>query len=141
MREYTILVSSDFKEYWDALISDSYNPTPESKAKLELFDAKNKAYLKEEQRKLQLQFIQEYDDTMYQFVSELMKSEYFLVGKSNPFHITWNLGSDDNDNYWTIRFYKGQFDYILEVCGGYGGTEILESNISKERVKELIFKN
>lgn len=140
MNSYQMLASLDFKEYYDAMVADTYNSTPETRAKLNDCYAKNEAYLKTEQEKIRQQFINELGYDMYQFVAELMKSKYFLVGKTNPFRLEWNLGSDDNDDYWSIKFQKGRFDYVLDICGGYGGTQILEKDISKNRVLELINK-
>jgi len=75
---------------------------------------------------------------LLEFVKSISK-EHFLVGQYKPYSFRWEVKADyDNDDYWVVRFRNGSFDYEKEVCGGYAGIEILEINISKERVLELL---
>jgi hypothetical protein len=136
-RKYTMLGSKDFMDLFSATIKHEYAPTEETKKELERLDAKNISDLNEWQSKAEKEFISEYSQDLFEFIKSISK-EYFLVGKSKPFGLSWNISSDENDNYFTVRFYKGKFDYVEDICGGYAGTEILEENISHERVLELL---
>lgn len=137
MNEYKMLVSLDFNNLFNALIKDQYFPTEETKKELDRLSAENTASLIKTQNKNKEKFVKEYGEGVFYFI-ETISDKYFLVGKSEPFYLSWNFRSDENDDYWSIRFYKGEFEYVMDICGGYGGTEVLEKNISTERVLELL---
>lgn len=139
MKEYQIMTGSRQHAMWNALIEDLAHPSDASKGKLKQISEDNQKYYKAEQEKEEIRFVSMYGADMLAFVKHITK-DFSLLGKSlSDYSLHWDVRTDtENDNYWTIRFYKGRFDYTLEIAGGYGGREILESDISKERVKELL---
>lgn len=80
-----------------------------------------------------------YGKELFDFVKSILK-ENFLYAKRSPYLLTWDVNSDEDDNYLDVCFYDGKFEYRKHICGGYAGVEVLESDISKERVIELIHK-
>lgn len=136
-KEYMMLVGKDFYDLFSAEVKHLYKPTNKTKKELDRLHEKNKNDLNEFQAKAEQEFILEYGEEILDFV-KCISSEYFLVGKSKPFGLSWNISSDENDDYISIRFYKGKFDYVKDICGGYALTEILEADISFIRVIELL---
>lgn len=136
MREYTMLVSKDFKDYFDAVLQDQFNQNEANSARLKKMQDENTKRLNQSQEKAEIEFLSKYSKEMLEFIRSISK-EYFLVGN---YILNWAVKNDDNDNYWEVRFNNVQFDYVLSICGGYAGTEILERNLSFERVLELLKK-
>ncbi|HUM52926.1 MAG TPA: hypothetical protein PK431_13975 [Chitinophagales bacterium] len=134
MREYTMLVSKGFKDYFDAVLQDQFNPSEANKERLKQLQDENTASLIKSQQKAEIEFLGKYSKETLEFIRSISK-EYFLVGS---YILHWGIKSDDNDDYWEVRFNDGQFEYVLSICGGYAGTEILERNLTFERVLELL---
>lgn len=139
-QEYKILMGKDSMDYFEAQLKAIYQPSEENTKRLEEIHGKVSMELTKSQLKKELEFIELYGQDMLDFVKNFSKP-YFLATVNSPFTISWDVKSDDNDDYWEVIFCKGKFDYRLSICGGYGGHETLEENISRERVLELIFKN
>lgn len=142
MNEFKILMGKDQMDFMDALLQNQINPSEENKKRVDELSAENTRKIKEGHDKNANEFISEHGQELFDFVSSFSE-ENFLFTKNRPFYLTWFVADeeqaqDENDNYWKVTFYKGQFNYVKDICGGYAGTEILEENISQERVLELI---
>lgn len=137
-REYKMLMGKDQADMFDAMLKNNFNPTEESKKELERLQEENTVRLNDWQFKAEREFIKEHGQLMLDLVKSISK-EYFLVAKSKPFYLSWTIKTDtENDDYYSVRFWKGKFDYILEECGGYAGTKVLEEDLSHVRIMELI---
>lgn len=136
-REYQLVVGAEFMALWDALMKVQFNPSEENKAVLKKLEDENTKSLQLSQAKKEAEFVIEHDLSTLEFIRSI-STGYFLVGKSVPFALTWDIKYDENDDYWEVSFYKGEFFYRKQICGGYAGTDILEKRISKERVMELL---
>jgi len=129
-------------DIFNAEIQYQFRPTAENKKILDgLYDKLTKN-LDASQQKKEAEFIEEHGQQLFDFVKSLSKDR-FLIGKDKPFYLSWFVADeeqakDEDDNYWKVTFYKGQFDYVQDICGGYAGSETLEKNISRERVLELM---
>lgn len=137
MREYQILMGKDQLDLWNALIEHQYKPTKETEERLNILAASNEKRLIESQESAEKEFIMAHTQPMLELVKSI-SDKYFLVGQHSPFYLTWNISSDDSDNYYSVKFWKGRFDYVEDIAGGYGGTNTLEENISYWRLMELI---
>lgn len=137
MSEFKIMMGKDSKDLMEAMFKHYFAPTEETKKRVDFLSAENSRKIKEGHDKNAIEFIAEHGQQLFDFVSSISK-ENFLFTKNKPFHLSWDIDSDEDDNYWQVSFYNGKFDYEKLVCGGYAGTETLEENISQERVLELI---
>lgn len=87
-------------------------------------------------------FIEKYGQILYAFCDNISKDNYFLSNKDGNY-LWWDAietGEADEDDYFRVVLEKGVFSYIKDLCGGYAGKEILETNITTERVLELLKK-
>ena len=95
------------------------------------------------QAEYKAKFIAEYGNELYEFMCSIMPKNWL---KSEPYYNidSWDYICENekdqeyNDDVYSLYFSKGKFYLTLELCGGYIGTEKIESHISKERVLELI---
>lgn len=138
MQEYKILVGKATMDMWDATIKNIVDPSDNNKKRLEKLHEENRKSLDAFQREAEIKFIGLYGEDTLAFIKRLKNREYFLVGSVGLISLSWDVKSDENDNYWTVSFYRGKFSYRLLIAGGYGGVETLEENISHERVLELL---
>lgn len=138
MSEFKVFMGLDQMKYMNALLKHSAEPTEENKKSVEEAYKPILESLTKSQAKKVEEFVALYGQEMFDFVQSLSKG-YFLVGKDAPFYLSFEVKADyDNDNYWMIKFKNGKFNYILDICGGYGGSEEIETNLSKERVLQLL---
>lgn len=135
--DYKILIGKDTKDYFDALIQHNYNPSAETEARLNKVSEAISIERYSRQIKAEMNFAFLYGRDTLDFVKSISK-EHALAFKEPPYYLTWDIKSDENDDYWEVAFVKGIFRYQIQIGAGYGGTEILEDNISHERVLELI---
>lgn len=144
MGEFVILMGKDQKDYFEAALQHQINPTQESKSLLDKLSAENTQRLNKSQQQASEEFIFVHGKPLYEFIKSISK-KYFLVGKYKPFHLSWDVkeefneeGDSENDNYRDVSFYNNQFNYRIQYCGGYAGSKIIEENISQQRIIELI---
>lgn len=138
MREYKMMMSKNAAELFDAVLKQQYHPSEENKKRVEELSAKAYQRAVEDQRKREVDFISLYGQDIFDFVKSISK-ENFLSFQSRPYSLSWEIKWDsENDDYWSVSFFKGHFSYVKDICGGYGGREILELNIPFVRVKELL---
>lgn len=139
MKEYTVLMGKEQMECFDAVLKAQYQPSKENSDRLAKLQTEATERLIKSQKEKEIVFIAEWGQELFDFIAKISKP-YFLVGKDNNGAFTWEVSWDsDNDDYLQIQFYKGQFNYQRSICGGYGGTEKIEENISRERVLELLY--
>lgn len=138
MREYTILVGKSTHDLWNAMIKNMADPSEENKKQLELLENENTQRLEKWQKQGEAKFAELYGEEMLAFIKTLPNREYFLINDISLLSLNWDIKSDENDDYWYINFYKGEFSYRVSHAGGYAGVETLEKNITKERVRELL---
>lgn len=138
MSEYKMFMGKDSIDLFDALLKHQFRPTDQTKKTLDELQAKNHQRIVEMQIKAESDFISLYGQDIFDFVQGISK-ENFLATVSKPYSLSWEIKFDsDNDDYWSVGFFKGHFNYVKDICGGYGGRDILEANISIDRVKELL---
>jgi hypothetical protein len=128
--EYTIYTGRVGAELINLLCLPS---TPEIEARLEELYAGIEADTRAREKKNKEAFILENGQSLYTFIDNLG-----VDWSSDKKSFYWEISSDENDDYWSVLFYKGEFSYIKDICGGYAGREVLEKNISKKRVVELL---
>lgn len=138
MKEYQMLMGKDSMNLFNAVLQQQYNPSEENKKRVDDLSAELSKTLEWAQKNAELSFIAEHGQELLDFVKAISKKN-FLVGQTKPYSLSWEIKWDsDSDDYWVIRFWKGKFDYVKEICGGYAGAETLEENLSSERVMELL---
>jgi len=134
-------MGADGKELFEALIENEYNPTKKSEERLKAISDKIEKQSNETILRNQKNFIFLYGKDLFDFIISIQNPKYTWWMGSDPYNFRWEIKWDsDTEDYWVIRFNKGVFDYVLEECAGYSGYKVLESNISKERVLELLKK-
>lgn len=139
--EYKMFMGKDTKDYFDAMLKAQYQPSEENTRKLDEIHEKVTIELTKSQLKKELEFVSLYGQHLLDFTKSISKP-YYLATINSPFSLSWDIKTDyENDNYWEVVFRKGQFHYQLSISGGYGGHETLETNISADRVLELINSN
>lgn len=136
-RTYRIYAGLDGMEILNASIAYQYNPSEENKKRVDKISEKIKRESAKSQKVNEKRFIGRYGKDLLEFIRSISKDN-FLLGANAIDYQYWGIKSDDDDDYWVITFNKGHFHYLKEISGGYAGTEILEANISQERVLELL---
>lgn len=140
-RNYTMMVGVNGMELWQATLAHQAHPTVDTATRLKAINDKiSKEAAETKQRNIQ-DFINLYGADMYVLVEKLNNPKYTHWMGSDPHYFTWEIRWDeDRDDTYVVRFFKGKFDYVVQSCGGYAGTTVLETDITKERVLELLSK-
>lgn len=118
------------------------NPTPENKLRLGEISKEIQKEAKESHVKNAELFIEKYGRVLYAFCEKISKKESFLAYKTGDY-LCWDAietGEVDEDDSFMVIFSKGEFSYIRDTCSGYGDRDILEKDIKKERVLQLLKK-
>jgi len=134
-------VGADGKELLEAVIENEYKPTKKSEERLRAISDKITKQSNETILRNQKDFILLYGQDLFDFIISISNPKHTLWLGMYPHNFRWEVKWDsDTEDYWVIRFREGVFNYVIEECSGYAGVEILEKNISKERVLELLKK-
>lgn len=135
-RQCHIYMNMDMVDIFNEEMEYLYNPTPELKAKREARALEVRLEFEEKERIARERFVQLYGQEELDFILSLGKDINFRRCKEGDWNFTWGVPSEDEYVYYYIAFHNGV--YLFEGDGGYGHAEPIESNITKERVLELI---
>lgn len=112
----------------------SVNPTQELKAKMDTIYANISISQFRIRIRNESYFIKQYGIDLFSFVKSISDKDAFQKE-----YMDWNIRTDyDSDDSYDITLHKGKFNYVLSSCGGYAGRTVLEENISRDRVVELL---
>lgn len=140
-KKYFIPVSSNGYDLWGASVEYSINPSQENKNKLDNISDRITKESNITITRNKVEFERLYGRNMLEFIISISNPKHTLWMGVDPFYFRWEVKwNEETEDYWTIKFYKGAFNYVLEECAGYGEYKTLEADISKERVLELLNK-
>lgn len=115
---------------------------PKSKKRLEEIYSEIDKETKESHWKNAALFIEKYGKELYAFCDNISNKDCFLSYTEGEY-LWWNAietGEIDEDDDFLIVLKKGVFSYVKSIAGGYAGKEVIEEDITKERVLELLKK-
>jgi hypothetical protein len=131
----TIQTGRNGMEMVEATIAYSQDPSEQNKRRLDSIHNKMDTESSIINSRKEREFLLKWGSITTNFIKSLFPEEKYPFIKESFY---WNIKSDyDNEDHWQIRWREGKFRYEKLIASGYAGIEVLEDNLSFDRVLEL----
>lgn len=117
--------------------------SPEAEIERKQISEKWKLRRKERVDRMKIEFLKSYPESLLEFILSLPEGEDQLISGSDFHYFRWWLNKmksdfDSDCESWYVIFNNGRFSFVYNGTCGWGDNEVLEANLSHDRVRELI---
>lgn len=135
---YRIYTGINGMELWESTIAHQFRPTEETKKRLDNIVNKINSEAIDRSEAIQDYFKNTYGEATASILCKMNKYKYFtghIIKRALKNYMAKKLEEDD---YIEIVFDRGRFDVNHVLAGGYGGSIIVEPDITLDRAELLI---